>query len=61
MFVLFCFSVKRHHGLCEGSVPQYRGILGPGSRIGWVGEQRKGGRDRGFSEGKLGKEITFEM
>jgi hypothetical protein len=28
---------------------------------GWVGEQGEGGRDRGFSEGKIGKEITFEM
>ena len=26
----------------------------------WVG-WRAGGGDRGFSEGKLGKEITFEM
>jgi hypothetical protein len=34
---------------------------GPGSRSGWVGEQGEGGGDRGFSEGKLGKEITFEM
>ena len=45
---------------CEGSMPQYRGIPGPGSRSGWVGEQGAGG-DRGFSEGKLGKRITFEM
>jgi hypothetical protein len=34
---------------------------GPGSRSGWVGEQGKRGEDRGFSEGKLGKGITFEM
>jgi hypothetical protein len=40
---------------------QYRGIPGPGSRSGWVGEQEGGGEDRGFSEGKLGKGITFEM
>jgi hypothetical protein len=26
-----------------------------------VGEQGEGGRDREFSEGKLGKRITFEM
>jgi hypothetical protein len=40
---------------------QYRGMAGPGSRSGWVGEQGKGRRDREFSEGKLGKGITFEM
>jgi hypothetical protein len=40
-------------------MPQYRGMPGPGSRSGWVGEQ--GGEDREFSEGKLGKGITFEM
>ena len=32
---------------------------GNGSR--WVGEQGEEGGDRGFSEGKLGKGITFEM
>jgi hypothetical protein len=42
-------------------MPQYRGVPGPGSRSGWVGEQEEGGEDRGFSEGKLGKGITFEM
>jgi hypothetical protein len=42
-------------------MPQYRGIPGPGSRSGWVGEQWEGGGDRGFSEEKLGKGITFEM
>jgi hypothetical protein len=26
-----------------------------------VGEQREGEGDRGFSEGKLGKGLTFEM
>jgi hypothetical protein len=45
----------------DGSVPQYRGMPGPGSRSGWVGEQEEGGGDRGFSEGKLGKGIAFEM
>ena len=30
-----------------------------GSR--WVGEQGEGGEDRGFSEGELGKGITFVM
>jgi hypothetical protein len=24
---------------CEDYIPQYRGISGPGSRSGWVGEQ----------------------
>jgi hypothetical protein len=42
-------------------MPQYRGMPGPGSRSGWVGEQGELGRDRRFSEGKLGKGITFEM
>jgi hypothetical protein len=28
---------------------------------GWIGEHEEGAGDRGFSEGKLGKEITFEM
>jgi hypothetical protein len=27
----------------------------------WVGELEEGGEDMGFSEGKLGKGITFEM
>jgi hypothetical protein len=34
---------------------------GPGSRSGCVGEQEEGEGDRGFSEGKLGKGIIFEM
>ena len=42
-------------------MPQYRGMPGPGSGSGWVGEQGEGGGDRGFSEGKPGKEITYEM
>jgi hypothetical protein len=42
-------------------MPQYRGLPGPGSRSGWVGEHGEEGRDRGFSEGELGKGITFEM
>jgi hypothetical protein len=40
---------------------QYRGLPGTGSRRGWVGEQGERGRDRWFSEGKLGNRITFEM
>jgi hypothetical protein len=42
-------------------MPQYRGMPEPGSGSGWVSEQGEGGRDRGFSEGKLGKRITVEM
>jgi hypothetical protein len=42
-------------------MPQYRGMPGPESRSGWVGEQWKGEGDMGFSEGKLGKGITSEM
>ena len=34
---------------------------GPGSKNGWVVHQGKGRGVRGFLEGKLGKEITFEM
>jgi hypothetical protein len=34
---------------------------GPGSRRGWVGEQREGEGDGGILEGKLGKGIKFEM
>jgi hypothetical protein len=36
----------------EGSMPQCRGMPGPGSGSGWVGEQGVGEWDRGFSEGK---------
>jgi hypothetical protein len=42
-------------------MPQYRGISGPGSGSGWVGEQGVRGGDREFLEGKPGKGITFEM
>jgi hypothetical protein len=42
-------------------MPQCRGMPGPGSRSGWVGEQGKRRRDRGVSEGKPGKGIIFEM
>jgi hypothetical protein len=34
---------------------------GPGSGNGWAGKQGEGGRNRGFLERKLGKEIIFEM
>jgi hypothetical protein len=42
-------------------MPQYWVMPKPGNGSGWVGEQGEGGEDRGFSEGKLGKRITFEM
>jgi hypothetical protein len=38
-------------------MPQYREMPGPGMGVGWGA----GGGDKGFSEGKLGKGITFEM
>jgi hypothetical protein len=38
---------------------QYRGMPGPGSESGWVGEQGEG--EMRASEGKPGKGITFEM
>jgi hypothetical protein len=34
---------------------------GPGSRSRWVGEQVEEGGNRGFSEGKGRKGITYEM
>jgi hypothetical protein len=40
---------------------QCRGMPGPGSSSGLFGEQREGEEDRGFSEGKSGKGINFEM
>jgi hypothetical protein len=39
-------------------MPQYRGMPGPGMEVGGLGSR---GGDRGFSERKLGKGITFEM
>jgi hypothetical protein len=39
----------------------YRGMPGPGSRSGWVGEQQEAGSDRVFSERNPRKGITFEM
>jgi hypothetical protein len=40
-------------------MPQYRRIPGPGMGVG-VREQGEGVGDRGFSERKLEKGITFE-
>jgi hypothetical protein len=44
-------------------MPQYRGMPGPGMRVGGLGSRGRGEGigDRGFSEGKLRKGITFEM
>jgi hypothetical protein len=42
-------------------MPQYRGNARTTNGSGWVWEQGEGIGDRGFSEGKLGKGITFEM
>jgi hypothetical protein len=42
-------------------MPQYRGIPGPGSGSGWVGEQVEAGVYRIFLERKLGKGITFNL
>jgi hypothetical protein len=42
-------------------MPQYRGMPGPGIRSRWVEEKGEWGGNRGLSEGKLGKGITFEM
>jgi hypothetical protein len=53
--------VRRGPWSCEGSMSQYRGMPGPGSGSGWVGEQVEGQGARGFLVRKLGKGITFEM
>jgi hypothetical protein len=46
-------NVKRDPWSCEGSMLQYRGISGPGSKSGWVGVQGDRGGDKGrvFSDG----------
>jgi hypothetical protein len=59
---LWDINERRGPWSCEGSVPQYRGIPGQGSRSGWLSEQWERGWDgRGGSEGKSGKGIKFEM
>jgi hypothetical protein len=58
------FSVingKRGPWSCEGSMPQCRGMPGRRGGSGWIGKQGEGVWGRKFSEGKPGKEITFEM
>jgi hypothetical protein len=57
---LVAINEKRGPWSCEGSMPQYRGMPGPRSGSGSVGEGGAG-RYREFSEGKLGKQITFEI
>jgi hypothetical protein len=42
-------------------MPQYSEMPGPRSRNGWIGDEGEGERNRGFSEGKPGKRITFEI
>jgi hypothetical protein len=52
---------RRGPWFCEGSMPQYRRMPGPGIGVGGLGSRGRVGGDRGFSEGKLEKGITFEM
>jgi hypothetical protein len=42
-------------------MPQYRGRTGLGMGLGRLGSRRRGEGIGFFSEGKLGKGITFEM
>jgi hypothetical protein len=41
--------------------PSVRECQGQEAGVGGLGSRGKRGEDRGFSEGKLGKGITFEM
>ena len=41
--------------------PSIGECLGQEAGVDGLGSKGKGGEDRGFSEGKLGKGITFEM
>ena len=45
----------------QRSYAQYRDMPGPGSRSGWVDKKGEWRGNMGYSEGKLGKGITFEM
>jgi hypothetical protein len=56
-------NINESRGLwfCESLIVQYRGKPGSGSRSGWDGEQWEAVAYRGFSEGKPGKGIPFEM
>jgi hypothetical protein len=42
-------------------MPQYKGMPGPGSRSGWVGEQGEVAGDTEFLERNLEKGIAFEI
>ena len=52
---LWDISERRGPWSCEGLMPQYRGMSGPGSGSGCVGEQGKRGWDRGLFEGEMSK------
>ena len=58
---LLVINGRRGPWSCEDWIPQCREMPGRGRGSGWVSEQEVGGWDRGFSEGKLGNGITFEM
>jgi hypothetical protein len=61
-FSFFAGSFSRRRGpwSSEGSMLYCMGMPRPGMGIGGL-RNRGSGRDRGFSEGKLGKGIKFEM
>jgi hypothetical protein len=46
---------------CEDSMPQYRQCQDQEVGVGGLESWGRWGEGRGFSEGKLGKGITFEM
>ena len=48
-------------GLAKIICPSTGECQGQEAGVGGLGSRWKGGGDRGFSEGKLGKGITFEM
>jgi hypothetical protein len=58
---LLVINGRRGPWYCEGFMSHYRGIPFLGIGSGWVCEQGYGVGDRGFSEGKPGKGITFEI
>ena len=57
MTVTSSLSRKKLKVLC----PSIEGNTRVRNGSGWVGVQGEGERDRGFSQGELGKEITFKM
>jgi hypothetical protein len=58
---LLVLNGRRGPWSCEGSMPQCRGMPGPGSWSGWVGEQGEERGDWRLLERKPGKAITFKM